>query len=61
MPLREILNSKSKGVVFAIKCSNFKAMHVGETGRKIHEQFTEYRYLDVFKEHGNSITRIVHW
>ena len=30
-------------LVYAIKCSNCKAMYVGETSRKLLEQFTEHR------------------
>lgn len=43
VPLKENLNCQSEGVVYAIKCSNCKAMYVGETSRKLHERFTEHR------------------
>ena len=41
-PNVENLNCQSEEVVYAIKCSICKAMHVGETSRKLHERFTEH-------------------
>ena len=37
VPLKENLNCQSEGVVYVIKCSNCKAMYVGETCRKLQE------------------------
>ena len=43
VPLKENLNCQSERIVYAIKCSNCKAMYVGETSRKLRERFTEHR------------------
>ena len=43
VPLKENLNCQSERVVYAIICSNCKAMYLGETSRKLQERFTEHR------------------
>lgn len=43
VPLKENLDCRTEGVIYAIRCTNCDLLYVGQTSRTLHDRLTEHR------------------